>query len=56
MKEEKAMLYSIAVILLIAWALGFMGPYSIGAPIHLLLVVSIVLVILGIANGRRSLL
>ena len=46
------MLYTIAVILLVAWLLGIVGTYSIGAPVHVLLVVAIVLVAVGMRGGR----
>lgn len=49
------MLYTIAVILLIAWLLGLVGAYTIGAFLHVLLVVAIVLFVLGLLGGRRSL-
>ncbi len=49
------MLYTIAVILLIAWLLGIIGTYTIGTFVHLLLVVAIVLFLVGLVSGRRSL-
>ena len=49
------MLYTIAVILLIAWVLGFVGTYTIGAFVHVLLVVAIVLFVMGLLTGRRTL-
>ena len=49
------MLYTMAVILLIAWLLGFVGVYTVGAFIHVLLVVAIVLVVVGLLSGRRTL-
>jgi hypothetical protein len=49
------MLYTIAVILLIAWLLGVVGTYTIGAFVHVLLVVAIVLLLLGVLGGRRAL-
>ena len=49
------MLYTIAVILLIAWVLGLVGTYTIGAFVHVLLVVAIVLFVLGLMSGRRTL-
>src|SRR4029453_6501553 len=49
------MLYTIAVILLVAWLLGIVGPYTIGAFVHVLLVVAIVLFLVGLVNGRRTL-
>jgi hypothetical protein len=49
------MLYTIAVILLIAWLLGIVGTYTIGAFVHVLLVVAIVLFLVGLVSGRRVL-
>jgi uncharacterized membrane protein YtjA (UPF0391 family) len=49
------MLYTFAVILLIAWLLGFVGIYTIGSFIHVLLVVAIVLFLVGLISGRRTL-
>ena len=48
------MLYTIAVILLLAWLLGVVGTYTIGAFVHALLVVAIVLFVVGLLNGRRT--
>jgi len=48
------MLYTLAVILLIAWLLGVVGTYTIGAFVHVLLVVAIVLFIVGLLSGRRT--
>jgi hypothetical protein len=49
------MLYTLAVILLIAWLLGIVGTYTIGSFIHVLLVVAVVLFLVGIISGRRTL-
>ena len=49
------MLYTIAVVLLIAWLLGFVGVYTVGAFFHVLLVVAIVLFLVGSLSGRRTL-
>jgi len=48
------MLYTLAVILLVAWLLGLVGTYSIGAFVHVLLVVAVVLFAIGLLGGRRS--
>jgi hypothetical protein len=48
------MLYTLAVILLIAWLLGVVGTYTIGAFVHLLLVVAVVLFLVGIISGNRT--
>jgi hypothetical protein len=52
--EEELMLYILAVILLIAWLLGIVGTYTIGAFVHVLLVIAIVLFIVGLLSGRRT--
>jgi len=46
------LLYIIAVILVIAWAVGFLG-YSSGGIIHILLVIAVIAVIFRIIQGRR---
>jgi len=48
-----AMLFTLAVVLLILWLLGFVGVYTVGAFIHVLLVVAIVLFLVGLLTGRR---
>jgi hypothetical protein len=48
------MLYTIALVLLIAWLLGVVGTYTIGAFVHALLVVAVVLFLFGLLGGRRS--
>ena len=48
------MLYTIAVLLLIAWLLGMVGTYTVGSFIHVLLVVAVVLFLVGLISGRRS--
>jgi len=47
------MLYTLAVILLIAWLLGIVGTYTIGQFVHVLLVLAIVLFVVGLLSGRR---
>jgi len=48
------LLYVIAVILIIAWAIGFVG-YGTGGIIHILLVIALIAVILRVIQGRRIL-
>jgi hypothetical protein len=48
------LLYVVAVILVIAWAIGFIG-YGVGGIIHILLVIAIVVVLLRVIQGRRPL-
>jgi len=47
------MLYTVAVVLLVLWLLGLVSGYTIGAFIHLLLVIAIVLVLVQFITGRR---
>jgi len=46
------LLYIIAIILLIGWAVGFFA-YSAGGIIHVLLVIAIIAVIIRVIQGRR---
>ena len=48
------LLYIVAVVLIIAWAIGFLG-YHAGGIIHVLLVIALIAVILRIIQGRRPL-
>jgi len=45
------LLYTIAVILIIFWAIGFFA-YSVGSIIHILLVIAVVAVLLRLIQGR----
>lgn len=47
------MLTTIAVILLVLWALGLVTSYTIGGFIHLLLVLAIILVLVRLVQGRN---
>jgi hypothetical protein len=48
------MLFTLAMILLLAWLLGLVGMYTIGSIVHVLLVVAIVLFLVGLISGRRT--
>jgi hypothetical protein len=48
------MLYTLAMLLLIAWLLGIVGTYTIGAFVHVLLVIAIVLFLVGLLSGRET--
>ena len=48
------LLYIIAVILVIAWAIGFIG-YSAGGIIHILLVIAVIAIIFQLIQGRKVL-
>jgi predicted ferric reductase len=46
------LLYIIAVVLIIAWLIGFVG-YSAGGLIHVLLVIAIIVILLRVIQGRK---
>ncbi|MDF1560144.1 MAG: lmo0937 family membrane protein [Bacteroidales bacterium] len=48
------LLYIIAVVLVIAWAIGFFG-FSAGGLIHVLLVIAAIVILVRIIQGRRIL-
>lgn len=48
------MLWTIAVVLLVLWALGLVSSYTMGGFIHLLLVIAIVMVLVQFIQGRGS--
>jgi hypothetical protein len=48
------LLWTIFVILLIAWILGLVGVYQIGSLLWLLLVAAVVVLILQLVTGRRT--
>lgn len=45
------LLYLIAVILIIIWAVSFFGGYATGGIIHVLLVIAIIAVLLRVIRG-----
>ncbi|MDD4505386.1 MAG: lmo0937 family membrane protein [Sulfurospirillaceae bacterium] len=47
------MLYTVALLLIIMWALGLITSYTMGGFIHLLLVVALIVVLVRIIQGRR---
>lgn len=47
------MLWTLAVILIVLWALGLVTGYTLGSFIHVLLVVAIIIVVVRVIQGRR---
>jgi Family of unknown function (DUF5670) len=47
------MLVTIAIILLILWALGLVSSYTMGGLIHILLVLAVVVIVIRVIQGRR---
>ena len=52
--KDRAMLLTIAIILLILWALGFFAFHVAGSLIHLLLVIGVIVLIWNFVVGRRA--
>ena len=48
-------MWTIAVILLVLWALGMLSSYTLGGLIHVLLVVAIIVILIRVIQGRRVL-
>ena len=46
------LLYTVAVILIIFWAIGFFA-YNVGGIIHILLVIAVIAIVLRIIRGER---
>jgi len=47
------MLWTIFVILLVLWLLGLVTGYTLGGLIHILLVIAVIVLIVGLIQGRR---
>jgi Family of unknown function (DUF5670) len=52
-REEVGMLWTIFVILVVAWLLGMVSSYTFGGFLHLLLVLAVAVVLINIIQGRR---
>jgi len=47
------MLWTIAVVMLVLWALGLVSSYTMGGFIHVLLVIAIVVVLVRVIQGKK---
>lgn len=47
------MLYTVAIVLLILWALGLVTAFTAGGLIHALLVIAVIIVIFQLISGRK---
>jgi hypothetical protein len=54
-EQEDSMLYTIAIVLLVLWALGFLAFHVGGGLIHALIVLAVILFLIQMFSGRRSL-
>ena len=52
-RNETRMLWTIAMILLILWALGLLTGYTLGGLVHVLIVIAIIAVVFRLISGRR---
>jgi hypothetical protein len=48
-------MWTIAVVLIVLWALGLVSSYTMGGFIHLLLVIAIVVVLIRVIQGKKIL-
>ncbi|PYS98527.1 MAG: lmo0937 family membrane protein [Acidobacteria bacterium] len=48
------MLWTILVILLVLWLIGVVSSYTLGGFIHLLLVLALVIFLINLLTGRRT--
>lgn len=48
------MIWTIAVLLLVLWVLGLVSSYTLGGWIHILLVIALIVFVLNLFQGRRS--
>jgi hypothetical protein len=47
------MLETIAVVLIILWALGLVTSYTMGGLVHVLLVIAVVVILIRVIQGRK---
>ena len=47
------MLYTIAIVLVILWALGLVSSYTMGGVIHVLLVIALIIIVVNFISGRK---
>jgi hypothetical protein len=54
-RKVHSMLYTIAVVLIILWLLGLVTSYTVGGFIHVLLVIAVIMILVNLISGRRTL-
>jgi hypothetical protein len=52
--REKTMLWTLFVILLVLWLLGWIGFHALGAYIHIVLVLALIVLVIQLFSGRRA--
>lgn len=53
LEKEKAMLWTLFVILIVLWALGLVTSYTLGGFIHILLLLAVIVLVINLVTGRR---
>lgn len=53
-KEAKNMLWTIIGVLAILWLLGVVTSYTMGGLIHILLVIAVIVFLVNLISGRRT--
>jgi Family of unknown function (DUF5670) len=48
------MLWTILIVLLVLWLLGVVTSYTAGGLIHIILVIALVLLVIQLLTGRRT--
>jgi hypothetical protein len=51
--QRNICMQTIAIVLIVLWALGFIGGYAMGGLLHILLVIAIVVLAVRFFTGRR---
>ena len=52
--KEKIMLYTIAIVLIVLWALGMVTSATMGGFVHILLVIAIIMILVNLISGRKA--
>jgi Family of unknown function (DUF5670) len=47
------MLYTVAIVLVVLWALGLVTSYTMGGLIHILLVIALIVIVVSFLTGRK---
>ena len=48
------MLYTVAIVLVVLWAVGLVSSYTMGGFIHILIILAVVVILVNFINGRKS--
>jgi len=48
------MLYTIAIVLIVLWLLGMVTSYTMGGFIHILLAIAVIMILVNLISGRRT--